>query len=80
MRIGDVLTITLERKILVLKVQQLGTRRGPFVEAQTLYEDLSPKPVPREEGVEGAVPQRDSGAGRPTKRERRQMDAFRKVD
>lgn len=80
MRIGDVLTITLERKILVLKVKQLGTRRGPFVEAQTLYEDLSPKPVPREQSVEGAVPQRDAGAGRPTKRERRQMDAFRKAD
>ena len=77
---GDVLTITLERKVLVLKVRQLGTRRGPFVEAQLLYEDLSPKPVPKEEVVEGALPRRDAGAGRPTKRDRRQMDAFRKVD
>ena len=38
---GDVLTIALERQIRVLKVLDGGERRGPFVEARLLYEDLS---------------------------------------
>ncbi len=38
---GDVLTIALERQVLVLKVLDPGTRRGPYVEAQLLYEDLT---------------------------------------
>jgi len=39
---GDVLTITVERRILVYRVLAAGTRRGPAEEARTLYEDLSP--------------------------------------
>ncbi len=38
---GDVLTIALERQVLVLKVRDGGTRRGPFIEARQLYDDLS---------------------------------------
>ena len=41
---GDVLTITLERRIFVCRVLDPGTRRGPAEEARTLYEDLSPQP------------------------------------
>jgi ribosome-associated heat shock protein Hsp15 len=40
---GDVLTITLDRRILVYRVLALGERRGPAVEARHLYEDLSPE-------------------------------------
>ena len=39
---GDVLTVTLERRVLVYKVVDCGARRGPAPEAQLLYEDLSP--------------------------------------
>jgi ribosome-associated heat shock protein Hsp15 len=39
---GDVLTITLDRGVLVYRVLQPGTRRGPSEEARSLYEDLSP--------------------------------------
>jgi len=76
-RIGDVLTIALERRVLVLKVQQLGTRRGPFTEAQLLYEDLSPPPPPKEVTMEAPVGKREPGSGRPTKRDRRKLDGFR---
>lgn len=38
---GDVLTIRLERRILVWRVLQPGTRRGPAEEARTLYEDIT---------------------------------------
>ena len=47
----DVLTITLDRKVLVLKVLQPGTRRGPYAEARLLYEDQSPPPASPREGV-----------------------------
>ena len=46
---GDVLTITLERRILVYRVLSPGERRGPAVEARLLYEDLSPDTVGTDE-------------------------------
>ncbi|MFC3691254.1 RNA-binding S4 domain-containing protein [Chenggangzhangella methanolivorans] len=36
-RVGDVLTIALDRSVLVLEIVDLGERRGPAVEAQMLY-------------------------------------------
>lgn len=72
---GDVLTITLERRIFVWKVLSPGARRGPAEEARLLYEDMSPPPAPKGEAVPDAIPPlRDAGSGRPTKRERRQTD------
>ncbi|MBL0933284.1 MAG: RNA-binding S4 domain-containing protein [Rhizobiaceae bacterium] len=72
---GDVLTISLDRRILVLKILSPGTRRGPFEEARTLYEDLSPPPQAKV-AEPAPVAERDPGAGRPTKRERREIDRF----
>lgn len=40
---GDVLTISLERQIRILKVVAPGTRRGGYPEARLLFEDLSPE-------------------------------------
>ncbi len=72
---GDVLTISLDRRILVLKILLPGARRGPFEEARTLYEDLSPSPEAK--AAEPApFAERDPGSGRPTKRERREIDRF----
>ncbi|MBN9232412.1 MULTISPECIES: RNA-binding S4 domain-containing protein [Phyllobacteriaceae] len=77
-KIGDVLTITLDGRILVWKVLAPGIRRGPAEEARTLYEDMSPAPTPKAETVPDAIaPLRDAGSGRPTKRERRQTDRLR---
>lgn len=81
-KIGDVLTITLERRILVYKVLDLGERRGPAPEAQLLYEDLSPPIAPKIGGEAAAhcdTPQRDAGAGRPTKKDRRETDRLRGI-
>jgi ribosome-associated heat shock protein Hsp15 len=41
-RPGQVLTFALGRHVRVIRVMALGERRGPAVEARTLYEDLSP--------------------------------------
>ena len=75
---GGVLTITLERQIKILKMVAAGERRGPAPEAQLLFEDLTPAPVktkPVDQPLRQAV--RDEGAGRPTKKERRELDRFR---
>ena len=78
---GDVLTITLDRRILVYKVLDAGKRRGPAEEARTLYEDISPPPAPRDEAPADAIlPLREAGSGRPTKRERRETDKLRGRD
>jgi ribosome-associated heat shock protein Hsp15 len=76
---GDVLTIALERRILVYRVLAAGARRGPAPEARLLYEDLSP-PVADKPGVETEVAARERGAGRPTKKERREIDRFRDLE
>jgi ribosome-associated heat shock protein Hsp15 len=77
-RAGDVLTFPQGRDIRVVKVLFLADRRGPAPEAQALYEDLSPRettPEEAESAVEvDAVPARDAGEGRPTKRDRRRID------
>lgn len=81
-RPGDVLTFPLGPHIRVIRVVALGTRRGPAHEARTLYEDLDP-PVPRRTADDAAtpvVPQREPGAGRPTKRDRRALDRLNRPD
>ena len=76
---GDVLTMTIHERLLVYKILDPGERRGPAPEAQALYEDLSPPPLPR---AEEPVPfiARDPGTGRPTKRDRRDTDRLRDDD
>jgi ribosome-associated heat shock protein Hsp15 len=49
-RPGDVLTIALSRDVRILKMLGPGERRGPYVEARLLYEDLAPpQSLPDEE-------------------------------
>lgn len=76
-KVGDVVTAAVHRHVKVLRVVRPGTRRGPPAEAQALYEDLSPPPVRPAETSPPLSPQRAPGAGRPTKRERRQLDRLK---
>ena len=39
---GDVLTMTINRRLLVWRIRDPGNRRGPAAEAAALYEDLTP--------------------------------------
>jgi len=70
---GDGVTITLERRVLVYRVLDPGARRGPAEEARKLYEDLTPPPAP----AEPVQAERERGAGRPTKRDRREIDRLK---
>lgn len=83
LKVGDVVTVSAHSRVLVLKVVAPGARRGPPVEARLLYEDLTP-PATDPTGSGGAAadarsaaPTRERGAGRPTKRDRRAIDALR---
>lgn len=80
LRLDDVLTFPKADQVRVVKVLDLGVRRGPAPEAQGLYEDLSP-PAPRagkgkaeRSSASGA---REPGSGRPTKQHRRAIDRLR---
>lgn len=73
-RAGDVVTVALDRAVRVLKVAGFAERRGSADDAQVLYEDLSP--APRRAEPEPPVAEREPGAGRPTKAERRAIGRF----
>lgn len=74
-RPGDVLTFAKDTDIRVIKVVALGDRRGPAPEAQALYEDLAP---PERTARTPTDPAADRVGGRPTKKERRALDALDK--
>lgn len=72
---GDVLTFSKDDHIRVIRVETCGTRRGPASEAQSLYTDMSPPPRKPED----KIPHNPAfeGKGRPSKRDRRQLDLSR---
>ena len=76
-RPGDVVTVALDRNVRLLKVIGFAERRGDADAARLLFEDLTPPPAPPREPSAGA---RDDGAGRPTKRERREIDRLQGRD
>jgi ribosome-associated heat shock protein Hsp15 len=85
-RVDDVLTVVLNRRVRLLRVVGLGLRRGPSATARALYEELTAEADPlkplaqsslqlpswQENGVGSG--RRMPGSGRPTKKERREID------
>lgn len=74
LKVGDVLTLRHGPLVRILKVLGFGARRGPATEAQTLYADLTPPRDPAPPAPSHAA--REPGTGRPTKRERRELDKW----
>jgi ribosome-associated heat shock protein Hsp15 len=74
-RAGDVITVALDRAVRIMKVAGFAERRGDADAARVLYEDLTPPPQPRA-AAEPPAAEREPGAGRPTKQERRAIDRF----
>ena len=72
--IGDVLTMTINDNIKILKVLDIPKRRGPYSESLSFYQDLSSIEInPKNKTVSSKIKFVDR-VGRPTKRERRQTD------
>ncbi|UOR01753.1 RNA-binding S4 domain-containing protein [Leucobacter allii] len=74
-RLGDEVRVRLHGFDRIYRVGGLPTRRGSAAEAARHFEDLTPPPPPRVERPAAIL--RDRGAGRPTKRERRDIDRLR---
>ena len=77
---GDQVEVRISDWIRVLIVQELRDKPLPKAEAPRLYEDQSP-PRPERKGWERLLHRppatREPGAGRPTKRQRRDIDRWR---
>lgn len=74
-RVGDEVRIRIAGFDRVLEVRRLLAKRTSAAIASECYIDRSPPPPAREERP--IAPARDRGAGRPTKRERRELDRLR---
>ena len=80
---GDVITSAAQARIRILRVKATGARRGPAEEARTLYDELTPPGGQPKSGVEALLAgahmhgERSHGSGRPTKRDRRQIDRLK---
>jgi len=75
-RAGDRIAVTLPRgRRRILKVAGVGDRRASAEVAKLLFEDLTPPEPPR--ARQARPPWRIPGTGRPTKRERRDIERLR---
>ena len=72
--IGDVLSLPIQDYVKILKVVDIPKRRGPFSEALSYYEDITP--LKTQENKVNVTPKFKfvERVGRPTKLERRQTD------
>lgn len=74
-RIGDVVRVRTGEGERILVVRRLIVKRVSAAVAAECFDDLTPPPPPREERVLVAV--RERGAGRPTKKDRRDIERLR---
>lgn len=77
-RIGDEVRIRILGFDRILTVQKLIVKRVSAADAAECFLDLTPPPPPRE--AMPIAPRRDRGAGRPTKRDRRELERLRGRD
>ncbi len=80
----DILTFALNKQIRVIRVLSLATRRGPYSEAILLYDDLAPPQAAKKARTPccdlSAPARREPGSGRPTKKQRREIQNFNNRD
>ncbi|KGM19251.1 RNA-binding S4 domain-containing protein [Corynebacterium auriscanis] len=70
--VGDDVRVWVNHRERIVRVRTLSAKRVGADVAREAYEDHTP------EQVTPMMPRRDRGAGRPTKRERRQLERFKR--
>ncbi len=73
--VGDIVELKGPGRVRIVEVTRVIDKRVGAPVAAECYEDHSPPPPPRETVAPAGV--RDPGSGRPTKRDRRQIDRLR---
>ncbi|MGE0408386.1 MAG: RNA-binding S4 domain-containing protein [Amphiplicatus sp.] len=73
---GDRLAFMSGPRLRLVEILACADRRGPAAEARLLYADHSPPSAPAFGAP--ALAQRDKGAGRPSKKDRRAIDELKK--
>jgi ribosome-associated heat shock protein Hsp15 len=79
-RLGDVVTVALDRSVRVLKVAGFAERRGGADSARRLMENLIPPTASSAEPEPAPAGARAPGTGRPTKRDRRAIGQLKSGD
>jgi ribosome-associated heat shock protein Hsp15 len=74
-REGDVVEFLLNDRFRRVVVKELPSTQASKEAARAMYVDESPEPVKQEKAI-GVF--RERGSGRPTKKERREIDRFRR--
>ncbi len=75
--VGEELRVRFPGRERILVIRGILRKRVGAPVARANYEDLTPPPPPQ---LLAAPPRRDRGSGRPTKKERREMDRLRGRD
>ena len=79
-KIGDIIKIRIDHHVKTICVKKLIEKRVGPIPAAECFEDLTPieeRPAFLKSSFNQPTFYRDSGTGRPTKRQRRNMDDFR---
>lgn len=73
--VGDRVRVWVDHRLYDVEVTRLISKRVGAPISRECYVDHSPPPPPKE--ILASQPRRDRGAGRPTKKERREIDRLR---
>jgi ribosome-associated heat shock protein Hsp15 len=76
-RVGDHVEARVNQRERIVDVSKLITKRVDAALAAECFDDHSPPPPASDDTFHSPVAVRDRGAGRPTKRDRRQTDRMR---